>query len=84
MVFESCILNAKINSFVCNKACNCRSKTVLLNAEIKPNSFYSVYLERFVRLGQYDYLSVCIIDSLYIVVIQYACTHLILDLLNFK
>lgn len=83
-MFESCILNAKINSFVCDKACNCSSKTVLLNAEIKPNSSYNVYLVRFVRLGQDNYLSVCVIDSLYIVIIQSASTYLILDLLNCK
>lgn len=51
---------------------------------MKPNSFYSVYLVRFLRLGWDDYLSVCIIDNLYIVIIQSACTYLILDLLNFK
>lgn len=82
MVFGSCLL--KINSLVCGKACNCTTKTVLLNAEMKPNPFHRVYLGRFVRLNQDDYLSVCITDSLYIVIIQSACTYLILDLLNLK
>jgi len=72
-----------MNSFVCDKACNCSSKTVLLNAEFKPNSFYSVSHVRLVRFGQDDYLSVCVIDSLYIVIIQSTCTYLILDLLEF-
>lgn len=57
---------------------------MLLNAEIKPNPFHRVYLGRFVRLSQDDYLSGCIIYSLYIVLIQSACTYLILDLLSLK
>lgn len=82
MVFESRLL--RINSLVYDKTCNCTTKTVLLNAEIKPNPFHRVYFGRFVRLNQDDYLSVCIIYSLYIVLIESACTYLILDLLNLK
>lgn len=57
---------------------------LLLNAEAKAKSISLVYLGRFVRLNQGEYLSVCIIYSLYIVLIQSACTYLILDLLNLK
>lgn len=57
---------------------------LLLNAEAKAKSISQAYLGRFVRLNQGEYLSVCIIYSLYIVLIQSACTYLILDLLNLK
>lgn len=46
--------------------------------------FTGFILEDLSDLNQDDYLSVCIIYSLYIVLIQSACTYLILDLLNLK